>query len=255
MRVSTAAQQASFSRDYEAATVIVRRDIVDAHRATWDLIARPGSWWTGAERVAIAAEVRHAEGCTLCVARKAALSPSSVSGEHESLAELPDAAIDAIHRIVTDPGRLSQNWFEGLVADGLSDASYVELVSVVVATMSVDYFARSVGVELLPLPLPVAGACSGYRPACAQDNGAWVPTIAPGQENGAESNLYGGKRPAVVATALSLVPEALRIPQLLARVQYISPGRMMNLREGRSITRAQMELVAARVSAINECFY
>ncbi len=241
--------------NYDDSPVAVRDDITAAHRATWEHIARPGSWWTGAERVAIAAEARHAERCALCAERKGALSPNAVSGEHESLAELPAVAVDAIHRIVTDPGRLSQAWFEGLLQLGLTDASYVELVAVVVVVMNIDYFAHALGVQLLPLPVPRAGEPTHHRPQCARDHGAWVATIASGEEAGPERDLYRGKKVAVVGTALSLVPAELEHPRILARAQYVSPSRLMDFSQHRSVTRAQMELVAARVSAINECFY
>ena len=61
-------------------------------------IGRPGTWWTGADRVAIAAETRHVVRCELCVARREALSPAMVAGDHSSLGTLPAAAVEAIHR-------------------------------------------------------------------------------------------------------------------------------------------------------------
>ena len=61
----------------------VRPDLEDAHRETWRRIAAPGTWWTGAERVAMAAEVRRARRCALCAERKAALSPFAVEGRHD----------------------------------------------------------------------------------------------------------------------------------------------------------------------------
>ena len=41
----------------------------------------------------------------------------------------------------------------------------------------------------------------------------------------------------------------------LAGAQYLSIKRMLGFRTGRAIDRAQMELIAGRVSALNECFY
>jgi alkylhydroperoxidase family enzyme len=53
------------------------------------------------------------------------------------------------------------------------------------------------------------------------------------------------------------VPDALRDWRSLAAAQYLSLEDMTNYErhEHRALGRAQMELVAARVSAINECFY
>jgi len=44
----------------------IRDDLAAAHARAWARIARPGTWWDGAARVAIAAEARHAIGCALC---------------------------------------------------------------------------------------------------------------------------------------------------------------------------------------------
>ena len=38
----------------------IRETTIAAHRMSWDLIARPGRWWSGTERVAIAAVTRAA---------------------------------------------------------------------------------------------------------------------------------------------------------------------------------------------------
>ena len=56
--------------------------------------------------------------------------------------------------------------------------------------------------------------------------------------------------------ALSLVPDEVRSWIKVANVQYVM-GDLLNFAAdtGRAIDRAQMELVAGRVSAINECFY
>ena len=92
-----------------------------AHRRAWERLATPGTWWSGAERVAIAAEVRAARSCGLCRNRKAALSPNAVTGEHARANGLPAAAVDAAHRIASDPGRLTRAWYEKTLAAGLSD--------------------------------------------------------------------------------------------------------------------------------------
>ncbi|MGH8057371.1 MAG: alkylhydroperoxidase-related (seleno)protein, partial [Candidatus Entotheonellia bacterium] len=103
---------------YRDAPIPVRDDFGPAHTRFWKRLATPGAWWTGPERVVIAGEVRQAGTCTLCQARKAALTPAAVQGQHDSLAVLPEAAVEVIHRVVTDPGRLSRKWFEGIMASG-----------------------------------------------------------------------------------------------------------------------------------------
>ncbi|MFP6683683.1 MAG: alkylhydroperoxidase-related (seleno)protein, partial [Polyangiaceae bacterium] len=61
----------------------VREDMLVAYRRAWDRLAEPGTWWTGAERVAIAAESRVAENCEFCERRAEALSPHSETGQHD----------------------------------------------------------------------------------------------------------------------------------------------------------------------------
>ena len=105
--------------DYSAAGVAVRDDLQEAHRALWQHVRSPGSWWSGAERVAVVAESRAAEHCSLCRTRQQALSPNAVQGRHESAGALSDTALDVIHRLRTDPGRLSRAWYEQIRAAGI----------------------------------------------------------------------------------------------------------------------------------------
>jgi len=140
----------------------VRPDIGVAHERAWGRIGKPGSWWTADERVAIAAEVRQAPRCRLCAESRRALSPHAISGSHERASEvLPEAAVEAVHRIVTDARRLGRSWLEKLAAEGLSDGHYVELVGVVVSVVSIDAFCRGIGSAPHPLPEPEAGLASG----------------------------------------------------------------------------------------------
>lgn len=237
----------------------IRADIGDAHRWYWERLARPGAWWTGAERVAIAAEVRRAPGCRLCTERKTALSPGMVAGEHDSDGRLPAPAVDAVHRIVTDASRLSKSWLEKLHADGLGDGHYVELVGVVVAVVSIDAFHHNLGLAPEPLPDPEPGAASGYRPPNAMPGAAWVPWIPGNRASGPEADLYPNASQAPnVYLAMSLVPDAVRAMGRLSQAQYISPAIVAapgRNEPGRAIDRSQIELVAGRVSALNECFY
>jgi hypothetical protein len=241
--------------DYASAPIKVRDDITEAHRRAWQRIAVPGTWWTGDERVAIAAEARNAVKCTLCKERKAALSPHTVEGTHESLGVLPEGAVDVIHRVVTDPGRLSKAWYEQVLAGGLEDTHYVEIIGVVITVVTIDVFCRGVGVRPHPLPSPVDGEPSRRRPESAKLGAAWVPMIAQGKEKGPEANLYKEGDHPHVGRALSLVPDEVRGMKGLIRAQYVPVHQVIDVRVNRSISRAQMELVAGRVSALNGCFY
>lgn len=242
--------------DSSPAGVAVGGDLREAHRRLLEHIRAPGSWWTGAQRVAIAAESRHATRCGLCARRKATLSPAHVEGMHDTLGALSASAVDVIHRVRTDPGRLSRSWFEHIVPAGLSDGEYVELVGVVALTAGLDFFARAFGIPPYPLPDALPGDPSRYRPASARAGTAWVPMVASEDATGAEADLYEGLAfvPNIVR-ALSLVPGEVKALQRSSAAHYLPVKDIVDPAARRSLDRPQMELVAARVSALNQCFY
>lgn len=247
------------SFEYSESALPVREDIAVANRKTWERIARPGNWWTGAQRVAIAAAVREARDCALCRKRKEELSPNAVDGKHGgATSTLPSPATDAVHRIVTDQGRLSKAWIESLAGHGIDDGHYVELLGVVVAVVCIDAFHRALGLALEPLPAPIAGAPSRYRPSGLAVGGAWVPMVEPGKVGAAERSLYP-PLPQIpnVLRAMSLVPDAVRSLHEQSGAYYLEMLDVANPSAGggRAISRPQMELIAGRISALNECFY
>jgi len=242
---------------YASSSVAIRDDLAKAHARAWERIGRPGTWWDGAARVAIAAETRHASSCRLCRRRKEALSPAAIEGTHDSLGALPEMVVEVLHRVRTDPGRLSERWFRSVLAAGLSEEPYVETVSVVAHVVAIDTMARGLGFDLLPLPEPEHGRPSQYRPAGVKPGGAWVPWLEPGDLGEAESGLYPSGRPAAnIMKAMSLVPDEVRGFFDLVSHQYIPPLAMRDFsREYRAISHSQIELLAARVSALNQCLY
>ena len=235
----------------------IREDLAAAHSRAWAHIALPGTWWDGAVRVAIAAETRQALGCALCRERKVALSPSAVAGHHDSLGQLPEIVVEVVHRVRTDPSRLGERWYRGVIVNGLTEGEYVEIVSVVAHLAAVDTMARGLGLEALPLPDPQPGSPSHHRPQGAKRGGAWVPWVEPADASAAEGRIYPVDRPpANIMKAMSLVPDEVRSFFDLVTHQYL-PGAAMRdfAHEYRAITHAQIELLAARVSALNRCLY
>jgi hypothetical protein len=164
---------------------------------------------------------------------------------------LPDAIVDVAHRVSTDPGRLSRKWFDGVITAGIDDARYVEALGVIVRTVAIDAFCATIGAQLHALPEPVAGEPSRVRPGNVVDDGFWVPV----QPQGAE--LYGGTMMPNVGRALSLVPREVEALLDIMPSHYVPMAHVPDpaYEPGRAIDRAQMELVAGRVSALNECFY
>lgn len=242
--------------DYAQAGLPVRAEIPESHRRAWQHIARPGSFLSGAQRVAVVAEVRRAWDCALCLERREPLSPEFVRGEHDTVTDLSDSAVEMIHRVTMDPGRLSRRWFDSLRAGGLDDGEYVEILGVLVSAVSIDQFCRGLGVPLHPLPEPEPGSPSGRRPPGLVDDGAWVPMLDPRRVAREERDLYPLGRTGNVMRALSLVPDEVRNLTQLSQAHYVRQEQMMDLARGRgALDRGQVELVAARVSALRECFY
>jgi alkylhydroperoxidase family enzyme len=242
--------------DYSGAGIPIREDLRRAHGAVWDHLRRPGTWWSGAERIAIAREVRHAGTCGLCRERKVSLSPEGVPGRHDGHAELPENVVEVIHRVRTDPARLSRAWFAERLSAGLEEAAYVEVVGVVTLTTGIDFACRALGIAPFPFPEPLAGEPSRHRPTGAKSGIGWVAMIAPADASGPEADLYP-EAPMIpnIMRALSLVPEEARALRRSSDAHYLPVAQISDPTARRALDRMQMELVAARVSALNQCFY
>ena len=93
--------------DYSDSTLEVRDDLTATHREAWRYIAAPGPCLESTTRIAIAREARVAGSCELCQTRKQALSPYGIKGRHDGLGELPSSIEEVVHRLVTDPGRIT----------------------------------------------------------------------------------------------------------------------------------------------------
>lgn len=221
----------SFS--YGGSKLPVRPDIVGAQRAAWTWLAGPGSWWTGAEHVAIAREVRAARALRNeppWLRRQAALEDDL----------LPAAAVEVARRVALDAHQLDRAWCDAMIEE-LGDAAYVEAAAVAAITSAIDAFAESLGAQLETLPEPLPGEPDRVRPEDVGEAGAWVHMTVP----------FTGPN---VARALSLVPGALMTFFGLVGSMYAFSD-FQTLVWDRPLSRPQVELVAARVSAVNECFY
>ena len=234
----------------------VRRAFSESHERFWHRLAAPGTWWTGTERIAIAHEARTVNLCAYCADRKAALSPRAVRGRHTTVTDLPPAAIEVIHAVMTDASRLTRAWYASRLADGLSEGQYVEIVGAVTALVSIDRFCRGIGVEQHPLPGPIAGAPTRYRPASAGPDEAWVPMVPLDNAATPEADLWPAGRTGNVVRAMSLVPDEVRTLGDLSAAHYLphTSVRDPSCVQGR-LTRPQMELIEGRVSVLNDCFY
>lgn len=236
----------------------MRQGLTEAVLEAWRAIGKPGVWWTGRQRVEIAQETRAARACALCRQRKAALSPHAVPGAHDAATDLPSSAIEAIHRIVSDPGRLSEAWYRRTTSSGLGDEAYVELLAVVSVTTAVDTFDRACGMALRGLPAVQPGEPTRRRPAGAKPGLGWMPMLAPDDVTPEDPPLYSaaGRIGGNVHRALSLVPEAMMQFWDMFETMYLPQDAMRDFgREYRAIDHAQIEMLAARVAVRNQCVY
>lgn len=226
--------------EYADVDLPVREKTISSHRMSWEMIAKPGRWWTGAERVEIARISR------------AARDFDAVGSDI-----LHETAVYAIQKLVVDNANLNREWYEEIIAsDGMCEDRYVELVAVVVHSLSIDEFHRALGLALEPLPQPISGDPARERPDLAEQRYSWPPIVPKAGLNPGDEMLYGPiEWGANVISALSLIPENVRWLHDLSEGHYLSFSEMRQPDPLRAISRSQIELIAARVSALNECFY
>ena len=210
------------------------------HREVISHIGNAGSWWSGADRNLIAEETRRAPSCRLCRERNQALSPTAVVGEHDNSGRLPPIAIEVIHSIRNDSGRLTRRWFDDVIDMGMQDEAYVELVSIVAATVIIDSYTQAARGEFLELQEPHPGLPDFDRSTDVVDVGAWLPVAQTGI-NGSTAH---------ITRSLGLVPSALAL-----FFDAFEPSYYMSEGKAFSLDTSQVELVASRVSAVNQCFY
>ena len=213
----------------------VRDVIVAQHRSSWQRIAAPGSHFSGRERVEIARQAR---------ATRAARGdpPWLRNGLPDAGGVLSDDAVDAARTIAADAHKIDVAWAQKRI-DALGDAAYVELGSVVATVTTIDAFCEALGRDHEPLPEPAAGEPDGARLTEAADAGAFVPMAVP----------WKGPN---VGRAMSLVPDANAMFMGNVMVMYSSAsGSFYDMVWNGPLTRPQAELLAARVSALSECFY
>jgi hypothetical protein len=223
-------------------TLEVRSDLADAHRQAWAALARPGTWWTGRQRVELAATAVAAMTDESLLPPWTA--PSTVDGWLGGDLVAPAAAHDAAYRVAAHAGTLLESWYGDVCAE-LGDLAYVEVVGITCTVAAVVAFRRAAGLAPWELPRPVDGEPSRVVPADLVPAGLnWVRVTSPPDET------------AAVVQAFSSVPAEHQRLWSLADAQYIPNLEMVDPHWTRgTLSRSQIELVAARVSQLRQCFY
>ena len=218
----------------------VRAEITAAHSAWLRHVATPGTWWTGEQRVAFVTALWAA------LDDPAPLPPWE-SPAPPAASPLPAVAHEMSYRLARHAATTTQGWYQR-TCDALSDgaAAFVELAALAATGCAVGTFGPALGVERPALLNARPGDPSRERPPTTDATTNWVPVTPPADER------------AAVVQAFSAVPAEYDMLWQLASAQYMSIEDMAHLdwrRPGSPLHRRQLELVAARLSIVRECFY
>jgi len=244
------------SISYVSNQYTIPQKYTDSHSRFWQRLSIAGAWWTAQERIDIAAEVRNAYACATCDKIQDALSPRQITEAHSAISTLSALTVEVVHNITRDQSRLSESWYQSVIERGMSEGQYVEIVGTVVAMVSIDSFCLAIDQPLNALPEAQKGEPSAYRPASARESEAWVPLIPADANSGAESDLWDTGKTGYVVQAMSLVPDEVRTLKDLSAAHYLAMKDVRDpMARGEFLDRQQIELVAGRVSALNQCYY
>ncbi len=189
-------------------------------------IATPGSFYTGAERIALARYARVCRGFNV---------------DSSSSSDLSPVVADAVRRVAVDAKDSRPEHVTAWTEAGHDVLAFVELVAVVAQISSIDSYRVGLGAALDPLPEPIPGDPTPANNHEAATSNAWVPTVGI----------------ALAPTALNALPNEKAIKDAVSKEWYLTDEYVhkYDADPGRELTRGQMELVASRTSYLNECFF
>lgn len=192
-------------------------------RREWARLAQPGEWFDGTQRVSIAAGARRA-----------------MMGDHDDYSlPLSAPAREATRLIATNATSIRSETVTRWEAEGLSRYEYVEIIGIVSRLTALDTLRLALGHGVEALPDPEPGQATRLVADDAEQTNGWVPTVGPANP----------------LSALTALPSAAEATHDVHTVLYLAGSQVMDFTINREISRAQMELVAARTSFLNECFY
>lgn len=220
----------------------LRADLVAAYDHAWRHVTSPGDSWSGAERAAVARVALAALDDPDPVAPWA--SATDAGRVPEVAGVLPPVVVDTVYRLARHASTLTEDWYRSRLAAGIDPIAYVELVGIVCVVAAVDGFHRAMGLERPPLPPTTEGPASGRHPDVEPATLNWVPVAVPADAV------------AAVVQGLSAAPAETAMVRKLAAAQYIPFDEMGDFTWTRgTLSRADAERVAARLSRGRECFY
>ena len=222
--------------EFSALSDYVNQDIVNSFRIVWDHLGRPGAWWTGPQRIGIAEHVRKSAPRPLWDR-----PPPLETLSDEANGELTIFEAAVVERVAVSPSSINIETYEHII-QRMGENKYAELAAVISQIVPIDHLHDALGLGREELPVPREGAITTERPSGLVTGIGFLPTLPT-----------EGLPHVAVALSLSLADNARRM--LLVRAMYSGDSFNDMVWTHRSLNRPQVELVAARTSALNECFY
>lgn len=216
------------------ATVATEPHVRSAIESAVDQLRASGTWWTAEEMAAVVGRANQV------FAQRGA--PPWMRDLEATVAGLPEAAVTVIDKIAGDPGSVDRDWATTRIAE-LGDGPYVELVGTTAVAVMLRMYAECANetVATIGAPPDDAGGPARDMPDGLADIGAHIAMLDP----------FPGPN---VARALSMVPSINQVFYTLVIPMYSVAG-FQDLVWDTALSRPQVELVASRVAALNECFY
>lgn len=237
---------------YATSDYPVAPEIETLHENELASFTQCGTWGSAAERAAIAATAREARSA-------GGLQGSAGEERHTNSANLPDAAIRLAREVALGGIAVDREYCRAIQAEGVSEGAYVEIVGVVSRLVNLDVFARGIGLAPRPLgDVTDPGKPSFDRPREAVDEGFFTASVPSAPAGGAlAESLYGKNPTGNIMRTLSFVPEEGRRLISIVTNQYFPVAKIMdfNASSTHALSRAQIEVVATKVSEHNRCFY
>ncbi len=215
---------------------IVPDEVIQSFEIVWQNLGKPGAWWTGQQRIEIAKEVRNSSQPTL-VERVNDFSGYS----HQETESLSPYVRAVVRKIAYESSTIDRGAYDSIVKV-LGQDRYAELAAIVTQVVPIFTLADILGYPREKLPTAHDGAPTKERPEDLVNDIAFLPT-------------FSSKGLPHVAVSLSLAQADNARRMLLVRSMYSGTNFGEMVWEHRSLSRQQIELVAARTSSINECFY
>jgi len=202
--------------DFARSPVAVPDDVRAAFTVFWEHLAGPGATLTGAERIAVARAARE-----------------------EDTDATDTGLLELARHLSLEPATVHETDVRR-AADAVGDAPTVETIGIVSMLSAVDGMHDALGADREPLPDPRPGDPTGLVTDGLKRRRTHVP-MPPG----------------AIPFALDLTPVEGRMRIALSAPTYMPDDEMVHPDWTRDpgLVRPQMEVVAARTSLHNDCFY